>query len=298
MKIYFLSSRPCALHIGGAYFGITDRFERFANVCLADNLPIVFTPENALPICFFLTENIRFQAPDGVEVYLLNDAIALYARDFPPRDFVLRACAPARQSDLLVSVFSQGQTQVSFQSSTLFTVSPLPVEFEKSEISFIDEFVFIKAPQTLAIFTQTGERIFMETVQSFVVENGVLCATLPLHESLGVAIDGKWKLTQTACERISVSCQAQNPAQALDDTLVAYTFFESVRIGADVEYALADNLLSQKEHLLAFLGDFCAVMPTENPNTCALIRAKAERVFEARYCSVKIENGKIVDILF
>ena len=194
-----------------------------------------------------------------------------------------------------VSIETQG---VSFQSSTLFTVAPLPVEFEKSEISFIDEFVFIKAPQTLAVFSQTGERIFMETVQSFVVENGVLCATLPLHESLGVAIDGKWKLKQTACERISVSCQAQNPAQALDDTLVAYTFFESVRIGADIEYALADNLLSQKEHLLAFLGDFCAVMPTENPNTCALIRTKAERVFEARYCSVKIENGKIVDILF
>ena len=144
MKIYFLSSRPCALHVGGAYFGITDRFERFADICLADRLPILFTPENALPISFFLTENIRFQAPDGVEVYLLHNAIALYARDFPPRDFVLRPCSQARHGDLLVSVFIQGNVQVSFQATNLFTVSPLPADFETCEISFAEGFVFLK----------------------------------------------------------------------------------------------------------------------------------------------------------
>ena len=39
MKIYFLSSQPCALIIGGAYFGRTGDFERFAEISLQDNLP-------------------------------------------------------------------------------------------------------------------------------------------------------------------------------------------------------------------------------------------------------------------
>jgi hypothetical protein len=60
MKIYFLSSKPCILTVNGAFFGTVNGFERFAEVSLKDNLFLCFTPENALPVNFFLTENIRF----------------------------------------------------------------------------------------------------------------------------------------------------------------------------------------------------------------------------------------------
>ena len=74
MKIYFLSSRPCALTLNDAYFGITDGFERFAEISLKDKLFVRFSPENAQPVSFFLTENIRFDPPTGCDIYLLKDA--------------------------------------------------------------------------------------------------------------------------------------------------------------------------------------------------------------------------------
>ena len=59
MKIYFLSARPCALTLNDTYFGITDTFERFAEISLKDRTFVRFAPEGALPIGFFLTENIK-----------------------------------------------------------------------------------------------------------------------------------------------------------------------------------------------------------------------------------------------
>ena len=87
MKIYFLSSRPCALTVGGAYFGVTDTFERFAELSLKDNLYAQFSPQGALPIGVFLTEKLRTEPPENCEVYLLKDGAAIYAKDFPPADF-------------------------------------------------------------------------------------------------------------------------------------------------------------------------------------------------------------------
>jgi hypothetical protein len=54
MKVYFLSSQPCILTLNGAYFGTTDTFERFLELSPKDNLFVEFTPENGLPIRFFL----------------------------------------------------------------------------------------------------------------------------------------------------------------------------------------------------------------------------------------------------
>ena len=294
MKIYFLSSRPCALSVGGAYFGITDRFERFATVCLSDNLLITFTPENALPLSFFLGENIRFIAPVGVEVYLFKDAIALYARDFPPCDFTLRPIAQAKENHLLVSVFKQGTLQISFQSDNDFFVQPLNSDFEKCEISFHENLIFLRAEKTLAIFTPTGERIFQETVESFTVENGELCAKIPINET--AYIQGTWQLSNDACSQKTLSLVGQTNANAID-ALLPYAFFESVRIGANIDAMLSEELLSEKEKLLSFLGDFVFVSPTADENTCALMRQKGERLFEASYFTAQVEHGKIKDIV-
>ena len=76
MKIYFLSSRPCALFLDGEFAGRTDLFERFADINPKDNAFVRFVPEGALPVSFFLTERLRFSPPDGCEVYILRDGIA------------------------------------------------------------------------------------------------------------------------------------------------------------------------------------------------------------------------------
>ena len=126
MRIYFLSSRPCALKVGGVFFGAVDSFERFAEINLSDRLFIEFIPENALPVSFFLTENIRFEPPQRCEVYLLRNAIAIYARDFPPSDFTLRPITQIADENCLATVFCQGGVHLSIQTDKNFFTSPLP----------------------------------------------------------------------------------------------------------------------------------------------------------------------------
>lgn len=302
MKIYFLSSKPCALTLNGAYFGLTDRFERYADIALADRMLVTFTPENALPVSFFLTEEIRFTPPAGCEVYLLKNAIAIYACDFPPRDLTLIPVAQARENDALVSVFLQGALQLSIQSQQGFFVRPLPPSFASCKIEFHSGLVFLRSADTLAIFTKKAEQVFLENVLSYTVENDMLSARLPLSERLGRALDGKWRLRENGCERASFSLlqtrteNGETDAEKIQDELLPYAFFESVLIGADVAQMLCEELLPQKDKLVAFLGEFVSVAPTESPNVCALIRKKKQGLFEAAYFTVTVENGKITDV--
>ena len=138
MKIYFLSALPCALSVNEVYFGTTDLFERSASLSLKDNLFIRFQPETASPVCFFLNENIRFTPPDGCEVYLLKDGIAIYAYDFPSRDASLTPITQARRENTLVTVYKQSRVQVSIQTLENFFISYLPPSFSQCEVIFMD----------------------------------------------------------------------------------------------------------------------------------------------------------------
>ena len=129
MKIYFLSAIPCALTLNGVYFGLTDRFERFAEIHLADKILAEFIPENAQPIRFFITECLPSAPPQGCEVYLLPDGLAVFARDFPPIPAPLRVIAQERFEKGLITVFSQGGIQVSIENSFGFFTSYLPPSF-------------------------------------------------------------------------------------------------------------------------------------------------------------------------
>lgn len=294
MRIYFLSSRPCALKVGGIFFGAVDDFERFADVTLSDNLFIEFIPENGLPLSFFLTENIRFSPPQGCEVYLLRDSIALYARDFPPSDFSLRPIAQVSEGNCLATVFCQGEVHLSIQTDKNFFTSTLPPSFCECTLFFACDLLFIQSPTQLAVYTKTGKRVFLEKVLSHSIENNLLHARLPLSESLGRVADCVYALSAEGCQRTSFTL-SQARTEMLDE-LLPLAFLESVLIGANYEEFLCDELAQEKDKIGAFLGDFVAVCPTEQANCFALLRQKQERLFEASYCTLTVENGKITDI--
>ena len=121
MKVRFLSSVPCALTVGGKYYGVTDGFERFAEITLKDNLFACFSPQNALPLGVFLNENLFFAPPEGVYVCLLRDGAAVYARSFPPRLSETRIVAQERFVADLITVFFQGSLFISLKRPPDFT---------------------------------------------------------------------------------------------------------------------------------------------------------------------------------
>ena len=312
MKVYFLSSKPCILTLNGAYFGLTDTFERFIELSPKDNLFAQFTPEDGLPVCFFINEAIRFHPPKRCEVYLLKDGIAIYAKDFPPSDMTLKTIAQEREGKTLVTVFQQGDVQVSIENSNGFFLSTLPPSFESCNIAFCDNFVIFNSPEQLALFNRFGKLLLLEKVTEFKVEKNTLHATLPLSDRLRRVAKCSWEfindgIRQTAFSISQETCvhlpfDGENTELALPnsenirDELLPYAFFESILIGADYAQLLDDTLQKKATSVKEFLGEFTSVVLTENPNVCGLVRKKGERLFEVDEFLVELNDGKISDV--
>lgn len=298
MKVYFLSSRPCALSINDLYFGITDKFERFAELSLKDNLFVRFTPENALSIGFFITENLSSAPPAGCEVYILKDALAIYARDFPPADFSLNVITQQRFDDLLATVYVQGNVQLSLESAAGFFTATLPPSFASCKLSFYAGLLFIQTENRLMVYAKDGNCLLNERFLQFSVVENTLNATLPLSDHRGSVAECRWELDENSCQR--TECIVRSPKREDEETLpndlLAYIFFESVLIGANFDDILSDELLSEKDKIVDFLGNFEAVIQTESPTTCGLLRKKSDRLYEAAYFMVEVTDGKITDI--
>lgn len=302
MKIYFLSSTPCMLSLNGVFFGVTDDFERSAEVNLTDRIFVKFTPEGALPIGFFLTEETLSTPPLGCEVYLLRDGVAIYARTFTPVDFTLRPIAQQRFDNTLVSVFQQGHIQLSIQSPDGFFTSTLPPSFSVCTLSMHADLVFIEGQNHLAVYTKAGICVFLEEIVSFSVEKNELNATLPLSNCLGRLADCSWLLHENGCERTRFTLRqartlsGETDEEKIAEELLPFAFFESVLLQANYTDLLADGLAEQADKIVDFLGDFRGVCLTNDPHTCGLIREKAPRLFEVSYFTVTVEHGKITDI--
>ncbi len=302
MKVYFLSSLPCCLTLNGAYFGVTDKFERFAEVALTDRIYAQFSPANAQPIGCFLSQELRFVPPEGFEVYLLPDGIALYARDFPPRDLTLRPHAQARKEDVLVTLFEQGGLFLSIQFSEGFTSIPLSHAFINAKILFACGLIGLESDTHLALYTLAGKCVFCEEISDYSITDNTLNATLPLSNGLGRYAKCQYVLTENACTRTEIALiQACDESGNTDKDSVAlsllpFAFFESVLLGADYKNFLADSLLDKADALRGFLGEFVAVAPTKSPCVCALVKKRAERIYEACHYKVEISEGKIVDV--
>lgn len=302
MKIYFLSSRPCALMLGGVYFGMTDTFERFAEIQPKDNVFVEFIPEGALPVGFFVTEKLRFSPPEHCEVYLLRDGIAVYARDFPPSDFSLKVIAQERFLNNLITVFRQGALQISLETEKGFFVSTLPSSFEPCSLRFESRLFFVEGQNALAVFNEEGKCVLSEKIISYKIENNTLIATLPLSDSRRRVAECEWALTEEGCFQTAFKIRQESinaddsEESKLRDELLPYAFFESVLIGADFTEMLSDELKGKAEHIKSFLGNFISVTLTEDANTCGLVRKKKERLYELQYFTAEVKNGKITDI--
>lgn len=303
MKIYFLSSQPCALRLSGVFFGLTDRFERYAEVDLRDNIFVEFLPENALPVTFFLTENIRFSPPEYCEVYLLADGIAIYAADFTPTDFSLKTLWQQRLGDTLLTVFLQGRLQLAVQTPQNAFTAYLPPAFCDFSAEIYGDYILLSgvtpAGKRLLVFRETGEKLLDEEILSYSLSGATLHAELPLSERLGRTAVCSWSLENGGFQRTEFTLRAPTKAEnatTTPDELLPYAFFESVLIGANYAEFLSDELSENADKIVEFLGEFLCVTLTDDPLVCGLVRKKAERLYSLSYYRVTIQNGRIIDV--
>ncbi|MBR2903853.1 MAG: hypothetical protein IKC37_04320 [Clostridia bacterium] len=294
MKFYFLSSLPCALSLGGAYFGKTDNFARHAEVCAKDEVFVEFRPQNALPITFFITEQLPFQPPERCEVYLLPDAIAIYAKDFMPCDFSLKVLFQTRLDDCAVTCFQQGERQICIETKQGMFVNALPPSFFPKEAQKVDSLLMLRGEEDFCLIDSNANLLLYEKCESVDFDGEFLRARLPLRDSKGRKADCAWRLSEGGCERVQFTLLQEKFFPP--EELIAFAFFESILFGGDFSLFLNDRLLHEKEKIPAFLGNFLYVLPQEDPLACGLIYQKADRLYEVKIFRVEIKEGKITDI--
>ena len=78
--------------------------------------------------------------------------------------------------------------------------------------------------------------------------------------------------------------------------MIAYAFFESIRIGADYSEFLCEDLILSGTEIKEYLGDYVYVLPTENPLECQLVYKKSAGLYEVLKFKVLLSDGKITDI--
>ena len=293
MRIYFLSKYLAALYVGGAYFGRVSDFERFAELDLRDGLPVRLEAENMQPLHFFLNESLPYAPPSGVDVYRLPGGLALYAHGYQPTDVTPVAIAQARQGELLATVYRQGLPQLAINTPKELFNATLPPSFCDCELSFLSECLLIKSPTELAVYSLQAEQLLCERYLSADWQDGELTLTLPLSDRLRRTAKCGYRLHADRAELLSYTLE-QGEGEA--ESLLAYAFFESVRIGADFAVFLCDDLQESAPSVRDFLGNFLHVLPTSNDAECLLVYKKAERLFDARKFTVTLEGGKITDV--
>ncbi len=295
MKIYFLSSQPCALTLNGVFFGVTDDFERFAELSLSDRIFVRFSPEGTLPLGFFLTEEIRSRPPAGCDVYLLKEGIAVYARDFPPADFSLRPVCQKREGERLATLYFQGKLQLSLQTPEGFFNANIPPSFASASLEFYRDFLLLRGENILGVYDLRCTPLLVEQIADFSFTEKGFDATLPLSDSLRRRAECSWELSEKGCVLQKYTLR-QEEENAPIEGLLAYAFFETVLLKGDYAALLCEEIRSEAEQIAAFLGEFTAVTLTKNPLECGLVRKKAEGLFVLDYFSVEIKAGKISDV--
>ena len=294
MRIYFLSSQPAALYIGGAYFGQTHDFERYAEISLQDKLPVRWEAEGMHPITFFLDDRLPLQPPIGVNIYRLQNGLAVYCDGFQATDDTLRVITQQRKGDTLATVCRQGGVFLGIDSPQGFFSATLPPSFADCQLFFIGELVGVKTTEEVAVFSTSAKRLLLERYTAIDEREGALCLTIPLSDRYRRQADCRYAIEANSLHRVSYQLRQAETAEK--DSLIAYAFFESVRIGAEFSSFLCEDLQKNTTAIRDFLGDFLHVLPTENPKQCLLVYQKAERLFDVRPFTVEVEKDTITDI--
>ena len=280
--------------VNGAYFGRTDTFPRHADVCAKDEVFVEFHPENALPVGFFLTEKLRFDPPEKCEVYLLPDGIALYVKDFTPCDFSLKVLLQEKRRDVTVTVYRQGGLQVCVEGEKETFVKDLPPSFSLNALQEAGNFFLLSLKEAFCLIDKQAETRLYERYETFLLENGLLRALLPLQDKNGSKAKCVWDLSKADCPKVEFTLL--QPKEQAENTLLAYAFFESVLLGCDYLPFLAEPLQKEAEKIKDFLGDFTEVVPCDEADACLLVYPKKERLYQVKRFRILTEAGKITDI--
>ena len=292
MRVFFLSERPAALFLGGAYLGIADGFERSAELRLEDEHFVEFKPLGGFaPFAFRLDEDCLIHPPEFLRIYYTAHGVALYAHGYYYADPSLKVLKQTRIGGALLTLCLQGKLTLNFERDGELHLIPLSAELADADIFAAGENYLIKGSNAFALIGKDGAllgehegKVLRHSENSDEVE-----ADIPLKDCLLHTARCVWR----GRELTSYSLRA---AREVSPSTLFLALLESVLIGADVAPFLSEELNEKADSLKSYLGNFVAVTTTNELGQAGLVYRRNERIFDVRYFQAEIEEGKIANL--
>ena len=288
MRVYFLSDIPCAFFVNGMHLGTVDMFERSVELATMDGVFCEFKAPQYAPIRFRFDEDFLFSPPEEAELYFRGGEVAVRLRGFVRADPSLRVVWQKHFSGCLLTLCVQGRVVLNFENERGFLQIPLPFSFEDCRVSPAGNFILLEGKGAFALLGKDGKLSVL--TEGRVTERGaVVTAEVPFRDSLSHVARCTYENGRlTGCSILS----AREPT----DATIALALFESVLAGFDATPYLAPVLASKAGLLREFLGDFRAVVPTQEPCVVGLVYERKPRVFDVRNFRVTLEDGKVSNL--
>ena len=309
MRIYFLSVSPAALKLDGAYMGIIDSFERFADFGddeLSRGVFAEVVPQGALCAANFIINNNFFkEPPDFLDLYSVDGDAVIYIKRYAPAGGKLEVLAQHNFKGVTATLFSEGGgiylNCTNGVNSSLYELSSNfnRAQFIGQKISGFDVLV-LQGEGCIAVISDGGKRVFYNPAESWscgdnltVTVNFNTCAMCKAE--CRFVFDGD-KMTLAG----SVTREYAEPPLSVSH----FAFFESVLTKGDYKKYLSEELAQKADALPSFLGEFIDVTVPYSRFfekhgdllAAGLVYPVGKNLFEVKYFAVEVTDGKITNI--
>lgn len=306
MRIYFLSERTAALKLNGAYLGIIDGFERFADVdCNAKILAEVIPDGDALPLDFFIDDNLFSNPPEFLDVYLCGGDAVIYVSRFERRTRELKVVAQVPFCGGQYTLFlTDGRVYLNCDKNSDCHLYELPQSCVNATLneSKINGFPVLLAEGEgyLAVISEDGRRVFYNAAESWQCGDK-LTVTVKFNTCAGCRAVCDFIYDGSA---MALGKSRTEESVTPDENVLHFAFFESVLTHGNYSAYLSEELKKNAEALPAFLGEFVDVtVPYKkfydvhgDIKAAGLVYPVRKNLFNVKYFAVDIENGKITNV--
>ena len=287
MKAYFLSEKTGALFLNGVYLGMVDGFERSVELDPDENIHAEIAPSGYLPVRFFINQDFLLHPPERVNLYFTGDAVAVYAYGFLSEDQSLKVYQQIRLGGALFTVYRQGETCLRFENGQA-QVIPLDDSFETCSIREIRDGYLLESETAFLLIDRKGN-VLVRSEGKVLEADTTLRAEIPFHDSMGHTLVSEWQGGRLVSSSIRTHREPSPVTYAL-------ALFECALVGGDCTPYLHEKIRHKADSLREFLGDYRSVVLSDSPDRVGLVYERKPRIFDVRYYSVTVEDGKISNI--
>lgn len=305
MRVYFLSERPAALKLNGAYMGLIDSFEKFVEMGEGQKILAEAVPDaEYMPVNFFIDEKFFSAPPDFTEVYLTEGDAVIYISRYTKRDGEIKVIAQTQFCGGQYTLFTNGGRVYLNCEKDGCKLYPLSAGFENATLR--EDAVggrpvlLAEGKGCLAAVSEEGKRVFYNPAESWECGD-----KLTVNVAFNTCADCRGVCTfgyDGTAMRLEKSVTKESVAP--DERVLHFAFFESVLTRGNFAKYLADDLKGMADNLPDFLGGFVDVtIPYSrfyqrhgDLKAAGLVYPVADNLFKVKYYAVDLTDGKISNV--